>query len=172
MTFVHAVYTTQPSAARAVQELVNAEFSANDISVLMWDKSGVQELEVGHKTGMVAGAAIGAALGVVGGALAVSGGLVLAGPVFLALEGSLAGGVLGTLAGTLGGLGFWKEEVEFPKHAFEQGAALIGVSTDDGRIPQAAEALRRAGAREVHSSTTREAREHARAGSLPPPVPR
>ncbi|HKP57140.1 MAG TPA: hypothetical protein VJV78_10480 [Polyangiales bacterium] len=161
MVFVHAVFNTEASAARAVQELVNAEFSGNDISALMCNRDGVQELEVGHKTAMIPGAALGAVFGAIGGALAVSGGLVLAGPVFLALEGMMAGGALGTLAGTLGGLGFWREEIAFPTAAFENGAVLLGVCVGDSRIEDASKALKRAGAQEIRISSQQEARQKA-----------
>lgn len=169
MVFVHAVFNDEPHAARAVQELVNAKFSGHDIGALMCNRSGVQELEVGHKTGMGVGAALGGVVGAVGGALAVSGGLILAGPVFLALEGMLAGGALGTLAGTLGGLGFWREEVEFPKAAFENGAVLIGVTVEDGRMEDAANALRRAGASDIRMSSKPEARTAAEASAAHAP---
>jgi hypothetical protein len=153
MIFVHAVFNSETGAAKAVQELVNAKFSAHDISALMCNRSGVQELEIGHKTGMGVGAVLGGVFGAVGGALAVTGGLVLAGPVFLALEGMLAGGAMGTLAGTLGGLGFWREEIDFPRSAFENGAVLIGVNSDDSRIEDASDALKRAGATSIRRSS-------------------
>src|SRR5262252_1110177 len=152
MVFVHAVFNDEFHAARAVQELVNAKFSGHDIGALMCNRDGVRELETGHKTRMGVGAVLGGVVGAVGGALAVSGGLVLAGPVFLALEGLLAGGALGTFAGVLGGLGFWREEIEFPTAAFENGAALIGVTVEDGRIEDARSALKHAGATEVRMS--------------------
>jgi hypothetical protein len=163
MVFVHAVFTTETAAAKAVQELVNARFSGHDISALMTNRSGVEELEIGHKTGMGVGAALGGVFGVIGGALAVTGGLVLAGPVFLALEGMLAGGAMGTLAGTLGGLGFWKEEIDFPKAAFENGAVLIGVNSADERTEDAADALRRAGATDIRQTSKPEATKAAEA---------
>lgn len=165
MLFVHAVFTAETAAAKAVQELVNAKFSANDISALMTNRSGVQELEIGHKTGMGVGAVLGGVFGAIGGALAVSGGLVLAGPVFLALEGMLAGGAMGTVAGTLGGLGFWKEEIDFPKSAFENGAVLIGVDTNEERFAEAEEALKRAGATEVRHTSKPEAQKAAEAAA-------
>jgi hypothetical protein len=127
----------------------------------MCNRDGVQELEVGHKTAMVPGAALGAVFGAIGGALAVSGGLVLAGPVFLALEGMIAGGALGTVAGTLGGLGFWREEIAFPTHAFESGAVLLGVTVDAARVETASKALKRAGAEEIRLSSVQEARQKA-----------
>jgi hypothetical protein len=168
MVFVHAVFHDEPAAAKAVQELVNAKFSGHDISALMISPNSVQELELDHKTGMGVGAVLGGVFGAIGGALAVSGGLVLAGPVFLALEGMLAGGVMGTLAGTLGGLGFWKEGVDFPKSAFENGAALVGVNAHDERVAEASEALRRAGAKEISSTSKPEAQKRAEAGSHHP----
>jgi hypothetical protein len=165
MIFVHAVFNSEATAAKAVQELVNARFSGHDISALMTNRSGVQELEIGHKTGMGVGAVLGGVLGAVGGALAVTGGLVLAGPVFLALEGMLAGGAMGTLAGTLGGLGFWKEEIDFPRAAFENGAVLIGVNADDARVTDAEEALTRAGATDIRHSSKGEAQQAAEASA-------
>jgi hypothetical protein len=165
MVFVHAVFNNEVAAAKAVQELVNAEFPYHDISALMCDRSGVKELETGHKTGMGVGAVLGGVFGAIGGALAVTGGLVLAGPVFLALEGMVAGGAMGTLAGTLGGLGFWKETIDFPKAAFENGAALIGVDAADGRIEDATNALKRAGATEVRQASKQEARKAAEASA-------
>jgi len=169
MVFVHAVFNTEASAARAVQELVNAKFSAEDIGALMVNRSGVQEVEMRHKTGIGAGAALGAVFGAVGGVIAVTGGLVLAGPVFLALEGVLAGGALGTVAGTLGGLGFWHEELDFPAAAFENGAVLLGVTAEDGRIEDASQALKAAGASEIRISTKREAQVAAQANASQSP---
>ncbi|HET6340268.1 MAG TPA: hypothetical protein VFG30_43970 [Polyangiales bacterium] len=168
MVFVHSVFHDEVAAAKAVQELVNAKFSGHDISALMINPNSVQELEVGHKTGMGVGAVLGGVFGAIGGALAVSGGLVLAGPVFLALEGMLAGGAMGTLAGTLGGLGFWKEDVDFPKSAFENGAALVGVNVQDERVEDASAALRRAGSKEIRTSSKPEAQKRAEADSHHP----
>jgi len=165
MVFVHAVFNTERAAAKAVQELVNAEFSVHDISALMCNRSGVQELDIGHKTGVGVGAVLGGVFGAIGGALAVTGGLVLAGPMFLALEGMLAGGAMGTLAGTLGGLGFWREEIDFPKAAFENGAVLIGVNSDTGRIEEASGALSRAGATDVRVTSKSEAQRAAEASA-------
>jgi uncharacterized membrane protein len=165
MVFVHSVFHDEVTAAKAVQELVNAKFSGHDISALMINPNSVRELEVGHKTGMGVGAVLGGVFGAVGGALAVSGGLVLAGPVFLALEGMLAGGAMGTLAGTLGGLGFWKEDIDFPKSAFENGAALVGVNVHDERVEAASEALRRAGSTEIRTTSKPEAQQQAEAAS-------
>jgi len=134
----------------------------------MSNRSGVKELEIGHKTGMGVGAVLGGVFGAIGGALAVTGGLVLAGPVFLALEGLVAGGAMGTVAGTLGGLGFWKEEIDFPKQAFESGAVLIGVNCGDERVDEASAALRRAGATEILQSSKPEAKANAASNQQAP----
>jgi len=165
MVFVHAVFNNETASAKAVQELVDAKFAGHDISALMSNRSGVTELEIGHKTGMGVGAVLGGVLGAVGGALAVTGGLVLAGPVFLALEGLVAGGAMGTVAGTLGGLGFWKEEIDFPKQAFENGAVLVGVNCNEERLGTASEALKRAGATEILQSSKPEAQKNAQAAA-------
>jgi hypothetical protein len=72
---------------------------------------------------------------------------------------------MGTLAGTLGGLGFWKEGIDFPKAAFENGAALVGVNAQDDRVEEATAALKRAGATEVRTTSKPEAQLRAEASA-------
>lgn len=165
--FVHAFFLRERDAIAAIENLIGARFASSDISVLMQHADKVEELQMAHRTGMGAGAALGGVLGAVGGAVMVAGGGVLvAGPLLLALEGAIAGGALGTLAGTLGGLGFWQEEVDFPDEAFRDGAVMIGVSTAEGRIGNAEHALKEAGADEVYRSTKDDALRGAEHGSL------
>lgn len=164
--FVHAVFLQEAGAADAVKALLDAHFPPDKIGALMCDASSVTELDIVHKTGIARGAGLGAAIGVVGGALVTVSGLLLLGPAFLALEGALAGGALGTLAGTLGGLAYWNDEIEFPIDAFEKGAVLVGVSTESSRANVARDALLFSGADQVHFATKRQAGKAARADVL------
>jgi hypothetical protein len=165
--FVHALFRREHDAVAAVENLIASRFASSDISALMQRDDKVEELQMAHRTGMGAGAALGGVLGAVGGAVMLGGGGVfVAGPLLLALEGAIAGGALGTLAGTLGGLGFWQEEIDFPDEAFRDGAVLIGVSTAEGRVADAERALKEAGAEEVYRSTKDDALRSAEHGSL------
>ncbi len=166
-TFVHAFFLREPDAVTAIEKLIAARFASHDISVLMQRKDRIEELQMAHRTGMGAGAALGGVLGAVGGAvLMAGGGVFVAGPLLLALEGAVAGGALGTLAGTLGGLGFWQEEVDFPEEAFRDGAVLIGVSTAEGRADDAERIRKEAGAVDVHHPSKADALRSAERGSL------
>jgi hypothetical protein len=157
--FVHALYRDEPSATAAVRQLVDAGFATSDIGALIGQGPDAQTLPLDHKTGLVAGALLGGVLGVVGGSvLALTGGfgLLALGPLFTALEGALVAGAGGTLAGMLGRLAYWNDEIEFPQDAFEAGAVLLGVTTNDGRVHLAREILRRTGT-EARISAGREA---------------
>lgn len=168
--FVSAVYLQEGDAANAVRALLSAHFPSDKVGALMCQRETFRELGVTHKTGVGVGAGLGVVLGAVGGAVIAVSGLLLAGPAFLAIEGALAGGAFGSLAGTLGGLGFWKDEVDFPTDAFEKGAVLVGISTDGKRVELARATLLEAGAVQVQVSTKRQAA-HAAGANVPPPTP-
>jgi hypothetical protein len=138
--FIHALFRSEPSAARAVRALVDAHFASEEISALMRVDDRVEELHVEHST-VNKGALIGAALGAVGGALAATGmGLLAAGPLLAAAEGALIFGSAGTAAGALSGLNRWKDEITFPP-GHEGEMILVGVSTSDARLAAARDAL-------------------------------
>jgi len=65
MTLVIASYDDSAQANRAVEELVEAEFEANEISIVVADEAGGHEVAVDHDTGVAEGAVAGAA-GLVG----------------------------------------------------------------------------------------------------------
>jgi hypothetical protein len=152
--FAHAFYSDATHANAAVRQLLDAHFSSEAISVLMTHDTDVEELPIKHKTFVPHGVALGAVLGAAAGALTMSGiGIVATGPLWLALQGAAAGGAVGTLGGALGGLGFWRDEVDFPTDAFQDGAMLVGVVTNQERLEQARKVLAAAGAAETHVST-------------------
>lgn len=173
--FAHAFYRDAERADAAVKALIDAHFSSDAIGVLMVRGQDVQELPMRHKTFVPHGVALGALLGAAAGAVTMSGiGLLAAGPLLLALQGAAAGTAVGSLGGALGGLGFWRDEVDFPADAFQNGAVLVGVVANVERLDEAQRVLKEAGAENTYVSTKAEATEHAseRAGKRPPPLQR
>ncbi len=164
--FVHAVYSDEASAAAAVTALMDARFPPDKIGALLRAGDQVDEVGVEHKTGVAAGAALGAVLGAVGGVIASAGGLLIVGPAFLAVQ-AVAGGALGTLAGTLGGLGLWHDQIDFPAESFARGAVIVGVSTHTGQVDEARAVLRKAGADQVYVSSKAAARVEPRSAHPP-----
>lgn len=167
MDLVYALFSSETQAQRAIEKLVENEFAASNIYVLMRDDAGtgkVEQVPVNTKTLVGPGVAIGAALGAVGGALVVlTGGLLAAGPIVALLQGVTSGGAAGVLAGTLGGLGYWRDVAEFPAKAIESGAILVGVDAGaQGQIDRATRALKAAGAGEVSLRSFSEAKADVR----------
>jgi hypothetical protein len=163
---VYAIYRDEKQAERAVKALVNEEFAAANIVVLMREggpDSHVQEVPVQTKTLVGPGIALGATLGALGGALvAVGGGLWVAGPLVALLQGAASGGAAGTIVGTVGGLGYWRDVIDFPEHD-SVGAILVGVdAASQGQVPRARQALQAAGATEVHARPKPQATEEVR----------
>lgn len=164
---VYAIYHGEEQADRAVSALVDREFAAHSIVVLMREPqqdSPVREVPVRTKTMVGPGILIGATLGAVGGALvAVGGGLLAAGPLVALLQGAASGGAAGTLAGTVGGLGYWRDVIDFPDTEHGAGAILVGVDINkQGQAAEARRALKEAGAAEVHVRPARQAAEEVR----------
>jgi hypothetical protein len=71
------------------------------------------------------------------------------------LEIAFVGGALGALAGTLGGLAFWRDTVSFSDHAPGSGPVKIGVNAQHERLEEAREVLRRTGGSNVGVSVNR-----------------
>ena len=163
MNLIYALFPDETQAKRAIEALVEEEFAAASIHVLMKDPLGtgkVKEVPVSTKTMVGPGVAIGAALGAVGGVLvALTGGIFAAGPIVALLQGVTTGGAAGVLAGTLGGLGYWRDVADFPAHEIESGAILVGVdAAAQGQVARATRALRRAGAQLVAERSWSEAK--------------
>lgn len=156
---VAGVFENQEGAARALAALVEAHFEPeDDISVLLTDEWTLEredvpirdelELMEGAKLGGGAGALVGAvgggmvAAGFIGGPAA----LVAVGPVIAALEGALAVGAFGVVAGWLVGLGVVREEADFHAARIKEGAVWVGVHATGERAARAHEILEDAGA--------------------------
>ncbi len=157
---VAGVFEDQEAAAQAIAGLVEAHFEPNDdISVVLTDEWTAEhesvpirdELEMieGAKLGGGIGAVIGAtgAAMVAAGVLAGPAALVAVGPVIAALEGGLAVGAFGTVAGWLVGLGIMREEADFHAAHIKEGSVWVGVHATGERAERAHEVLAEAGAK-------------------------
>jgi hypothetical protein len=160
--FAHAFFKDAEHAGNATDDLLEAHFPTESIGVLMVRGDEVEELPMRHKTFVPHGVALGALVGAAAGAVTMSGiGILAAGPLLVALQGAAAGTAIGSLGGALGGLGFWRDEVNFPTDAFESGAVLVGVVTNIERVDDARRVLELAGATETYVATKAEASERA-----------
>ena len=104
---VFCIAKTQEQATHIVNQLKEAGFSSNDVSVLLPDRSGSRDFAHEQHTKAPEGAAAGAVVGgmtagVLGwligiGSLAIPGvgPLIAAGPIMAALGGVAAGGAIG-----------------------------------------------------------------------------
>jgi hypothetical protein len=175
--FAHAFFADADHASNAIDDVIEAHFPTDSVGVLMVRNDEVEELPMRHKTFVPHGVALGALVGAAAGAVTMAGiGLVAAGPLLLAMQGAAAGTAIGSLGGALGGLGFWRDEVNFPTDAFQNGAVLVGVVCNVERVDDARRVLMDAGATETYVATKAEASEraleHTRRSSRPSMTPR
>jgi len=140
---VYCTVASQDKAEDIVDDLKDAGFSNNDISVLMQDRRGTKDFATEHNTkapegattGGVAGMGIGAGLGwLVGiGSLAIPGlgPFIAAGPIMAALGGAAVGGATGGIVGALIGMGIPEVEAKHYDERVRQGHTLVTVHTED-----------------------------------------
>lgn len=140
---VFCLARTEAQAGSIVDQLKAAGFSADDISVLMPDKSGTKDFAHEHHTKAPEGAAAGAGTGgVLGGALGWLVGIgalaipglgpfIAAGPIMAALGGAAAGAALGGLTGALIGMGIPEYEAKRYEGKVREGHILISVHTEN-----------------------------------------
>ena len=158
--FAYGFFHSGLSATAAVQGLLNAGFASDNVGVLMLSDAGagVTEAPIKHKTAIGLGICIGLLLGSTIAAFA--------GPSLglLAFDGASShwaaaavGGAAGALLGAVGGMGFWKEEVDIPQQALERGDVLVGVVIPGDQVQRANQALEQAGASSKTLSTRGEA---------------
>lgn len=161
-----ALYDDFTSANSAVKELIENDFSNEDISVIASDISGEfgRYLDVSQMSsddnppadGAAIGAGVGAAIGGLGGLLVGLGAfaipgvgpIIAAGPLAGAISGLLgagAGAVAGGLTGALVGLGIPENTAPYYAEGIRRGGALVSVKTADHLADQATEILNRYG---------------------------
>jgi hypothetical protein len=159
---VFCIATSRSQADQIVDQLKNANFSNNDISVLFPDKGTTHDFAhekhtkapEGVATGASTGGVIGGALGWIAGigALAIPGvgPFIAAGPIIAALSGAAVGAAAGGIAGGLIGLGIPEIEAKRYEGKIKKGNLLISVHTENSEeITQAKNIFTRAGAQDI-----------------------
>src|SRR3954471_10439887 len=139
---VFGIYPVMPNLENALNELKQAGFRHEDISVLFPENLGSKELTTvkaskapeGVAAGASSGAVVGGALGWLAGigALAIPGigPFIAAGPIVAALAGLGVGGTLGGLIGALVGMGIPEYEAKRYEGRIKQGGILLSVHCD------------------------------------------
>ncbi len=150
---VFCIAKTEEQAVIIVNQLKEAGFSNDDVSVLLPDRAGSRDFAHEQHTKAPEGAAAGAVaggvtVGVLGwlvgiGSLAIPGvgPLIAAGPIMAALGGVAAGGAVGGMAGALVGFGIPEYEAKQYVGKVKGGNILISVHTEDGKEREAAKRI-------------------------------
>ena len=164
-TAVFGIYSTPLAAENAVDELVQAGFSNEDVSVLMSDVDATREFAHEKSTKAPEGTAVGATTGgIIGGTFGVLAGigalaipgvgpLIAAGPIMAGLAGLGVGGAVGGLVGALVGLGIPEYEAKRYEGRIKDGGVLLSVHCDtSGEITRAKEILKATNAEDIAST--------------------
>ena len=172
-TAVFGIYRSRTAAESAVDRIVGAGFSDQDVSVLMSDIDSNKEFAhekntkapEGATAGVTAGGAIGGTLGLLAGigALAIPGvgPLIAAGPIMGALAGLGVGGAVGGLVGTLVGMGIPEYEAKRYEGRVKDGGILLSVHCESSEeISRAKDVLKATGAEDIASSGEKAASTH------------
>ncbi len=164
-TAVFGIYKGIMEAERAVDRIMTAGFSNNDISVLLPDNQSTKEFAhekntkapEGTTTGATTGGVVGGTLGLLAGigALAIPGvgPFIAAGPIMGALAGLGAGAAVGGLIGALVGMGIPEYEAKRYEGRVKDGGVLLSVhcNTSD-EISRAKDLLKATGAEDIASA--------------------
>ncbi|WP_227871747.1 YsnF/AvaK domain-containing protein [Paenibacillus bovis] len=138
------VFSNENEASTAIQQLKDAGFSTDDISVVSKNRKDVKHIseETGTKApeGLATGAATGGVVGGVAGLLAglglaaipVFGPIMAAGPIAVTLAGAAAGAGAGGLVGGLIGLGIPEDEAREYETNVNEGNILVMVDSAAG----------------------------------------
>jgi hypothetical protein len=159
---VFGIYGSTDQAESAVDALMDAGFSAQDVSVLMPDQRGTSAFAHRKETKAPEGATAGATTGgVVGGTLGVLvglgslaipglGPLIAAGPIIAGLAGLGAGGAVGGLIGALVGMGIPEYEAKRYAGRVKDGGVLLSAHCESpGEVLRAKEVLASTGAADI-----------------------
>src|SRR5579863_4735547 len=165
-TAVFGIYKNSVAAERAVDQILAAGFSNNDISVLLPDNQSSKEFAhekntkapEGTTTGATAGGVVGGTLGLLAGigSLAIPGvgPFIAAGPIMAGLAGLGVGGAVGGLIGALVGMGIPEYEAKRFEGRVKEGGILLSVHCDTSdEISRAKDLLKHTGAQDIASSS-------------------
>src|SRR6266545_1722177 len=142
-TAAFGIYRDRMQTENAVDQLLDAGFRVEDLSVLFPDNQGTKDFAHEKHTKAPEGAAAGATTGgVLGGTLGLLAGIgtlaipglgpfIAAGPIMGALAGAGAGGVVGGILGALVGLGMPEYEAKRYEGLIRQGGILLSVHCDN-----------------------------------------
>ena len=164
-TAVFGIYPSSSAAEQAVDRIMAAGFTNNDISVLLPDQQSSKEFAhekntkapEGTTTGVATGGAIGTTLGLLAGigALAIPGlgPFIAAGPIMGALAGLGVGGAVGGLIGALVGMGIPEYEAKRYEGRIKDGGVLLSVHCDSSEeVSRAKDLLQQTGAEDISSA--------------------
>lgn len=172
-TAAFAIFPSRAAAESAIDRLIAAGFSNQDVSVLMADTDSSREFATekntkapeGTATGVGVGGVIGGTLGLLAGigALAIPGvgPLIAAGPIMGALAGLGVGGAVGGVVGALVGMGIPEYEAKRYEGRVKDGGILVSVHCDTSdEISRAKEVLKQAGGEDIASSGEKSVSSH------------
>lgn len=173
-TAVFGIYRDRQHVESGVDELFDAGFRGEDISVLLPDNMGTKDFAhekhtkapEGAATGATTGGVLGGTLGLLVGAGAIAipglGPFIAAGPLMAALAGIGTGGVVGGVIGALVGLGIPEYEAKRYEGMVKQGRALLSVHCDNSEwVTRAKDVLKQTGADQI-SSTSESSADYAK----------
>ncbi|MFG0283350.1 MAG: hypothetical protein ACF8R7_02915 [Phycisphaerales bacterium JB039] len=159
-TSVIALCADREILSASIQNLYDAGFDADDISVVMRADGKLPDARVQTRADVgeaaAAGAAVGAGASAIGAGLVTIAGLTLsgvgvlaAGPLALILSAAGTAGVAGGMTGALIGAGVPSDVARRYVDQLEGGAGVIGVHVDDDNRQDAINAFSTAGVSDV-----------------------
>lgn len=155
MKTVVGLFDSLHEARNVVNQLENAGFDGDDISLVANDATGEYQTSTGSEladsnatgAGATTGAVAGGALGVLAGlgALAIPGigPVIAAGPLLAGLAGAGVGALAGGMLGALVDAGVPEEEARYYTEGVRRGGTLVVAKVDDGASDEAAEIMNR-----------------------------
>ena len=164
-TAVFGIYKSGAHAEQAVNKIVAAGYSNNDISVLLPDiqssKAFAHEKNTkapeGTAAGVTAGGVVGGTLGLLAGigmlAIPGLGPFIAAGPIVASLAGLGVGGAVGGLIGALVGMGIPEYEAKRYEGRVKEGGVLLSVHCKtSNEVSTAKDLLQATGAEDISSA--------------------
>jgi hypothetical protein len=164
-TAVFGIYKSSTQAEHAVDRIIAAGYSNNDISVLLPDSQSSKEFAhekntkapEGTAAGVTTGGIIGGTLGLLAGigtlAIPGIGPFIAAGPIMASLAGLGVGGAVGGLIGALVGMGIPEYEAKRFEGRVKDGGVLLSVHCDTSdEISRAKDLLKQTGAEDISSA--------------------